>query len=144
MGRALSWCCGWNGFSDGTAAALSSAGPSRIPELVAVVPAAATTAKTAGDGAGFEWPALGGADHLDGDLQNDPADIPLLLEAAWSGLRLVGWATSVRCGDASGLLHSQPSPLIARVTGVRIHDLTACSLKPTAAKWGPICKPLCD
>jgi glycosyltransferase involved in cell wall biosynthesis len=68
---------------------------------------------------------------LDGDLQNDPADIPAMVEKLLTAdLDLVvGW----RKGRQDGLwLRLVPSrlanTLIRRVTGVRVHDY-GCSLK---------------
>ena len=67
---------------------------------------------------------------LDGDLQNDPADIPRLLAAIDAGYDLVhGWRR--RRSDAF-LTRTLPSRLanwlIARATGFPAHDL-GCSLK---------------
>jgi glycosyltransferase involved in cell wall biosynthesis len=67
---------------------------------------------------------------LDGDLQNDPADIPrMVAELEQRDLDLLqGW----RRHRQDGLLRRVPSrlanALIARVTGVRLHDY-GCSLK---------------
>jgi glycosyltransferase involved in cell wall biosynthesis len=67
---------------------------------------------------------------LDGDLQNDPRDIPLLLQAIAQGSDLVvGWRH-----DRQDKLVSRRVPsrianwLIGKVTGVPIHD-NGCSLK---------------
>jgi glycosyltransferase involved in cell wall biosynthesis len=66
---------------------------------------------------------------LDGDLQNDPADIPRLLEVIDAGYDVVsGW----RRDRTDGVLRRLPSRianwLIGRVTGVRLHDY-GCTLK---------------
>ncbi|MDH1271678.1 glycosyltransferase family 2 protein [Rhizobium pusense] len=68
---------------------------------------------------------------LDGDLQNDPTDIPLMVKALESRNLdlLVGW----RKNRQDGLfLRKIPSwianRLIGRITGVRLHDY-GCSLK---------------
>lgn len=67
---------------------------------------------------------------LDGDLQNDPADIPAMVEELRErGLDLlVGW----RKARQDGLLRRIPSRvanwLISHSTGVRLHDY-GCSLK---------------
>jgi len=68
---------------------------------------------------------------LDGDLQNDPADIPMLLETLeQQQLDLVsGWRHERKDNGVSRLLPSLlANLLIARVTGVRLHDY-GCSLK---------------
>ncbi len=67
---------------------------------------------------------------MDADLQNDPADLPRLLEKIREGYSCVsGW----RKNRKDALLHRKiPSwianSLIARLTGVRIHDY-GCTLK---------------
>ena len=67
---------------------------------------------------------------MDGDLQNDPADIPRLLEGLRGGADVVsGW----RKGRQDGVvLRKIPSwianRLIRAVTGIRIHD-QGCALK---------------
>jgi len=67
---------------------------------------------------------------MDGDLQNDPADIPHLLSVLGEGYDLVcGWRKHRK---DTLFLRKIPSRvanwLIGRLTGVRIHD-TGCSLK---------------
>jgi len=66
---------------------------------------------------------------LDADLQNDPADIPLLLDKLAEGYDVVaGW----RQNRKDNLIRKIPSAianqLIARATGVKLHD-TGCSLR---------------
>ncbi len=67
---------------------------------------------------------------LDGDLQNDPADIPLLLEKLEEGYDLVsGWRKNRQDASLTRILPSKIANwLIGRVTGVRLHDY-GCSLK---------------
>ncbi len=67
---------------------------------------------------------------MDGDLQNDPADIPLLLEQLEHGHDMVsGWRKDRK---DSFLIRKIPSKianrLICSITDVRLHD-TGCSLK---------------
>jgi len=66
---------------------------------------------------------------LDGDLQNDPADIPRLLELANSHDIVVGWR---RHRQDDFLTRKLPSVianyLLGVVSGVRLHD-NGCSLK---------------
>jgi glycosyltransferase involved in cell wall biosynthesis len=67
---------------------------------------------------------------MDGDLQNDPADIGRLVERLEQGFDVVcGWRRHRQDRVATRLLPSRiANLLIARVTGARIHD-TGCSLK---------------
>jgi glycosyltransferase involved in cell wall biosynthesis len=67
---------------------------------------------------------------MDGDLQNDPADIPRLIERLEQGYDIVcGWRRHRRDRYSTRLLPSRLANwLIQRVTGVPIHD-TGCSLK---------------
>jgi glycosyltransferase involved in cell wall biosynthesis len=67
---------------------------------------------------------------LDGDLQNDPADIPRLVEELRRGYDVVaGWRKSRQDGFVLRRLPSRiANRLIALVTGVKIHD-TGCTLK---------------
>lgn len=67
---------------------------------------------------------------LDGDLQNDPADIPMLLAKLNEGYDLVsGWRKKRQDAALTRLLPSKIANwLIGRVTGVKLHDY-GCSLK---------------
>lgn len=67
---------------------------------------------------------------LDGDLQNDPRDIPMLLEKIDQGYDLVhGWRKDRRDAWLNRRLPSQLANwLISRVTRFPIHDL-GCTLK---------------
>ncbi|MBR8831296.1 MAG: Dodecaprenyl-phosphate galacturonate synthase [Chroococcopsis gigantea SAG 12.99] len=67
---------------------------------------------------------------LDGDLQNDPEDIPRLLTALESGYDLVsGWRKHRQDDKLTRLLPSKiANNLIGKVTGVKLHDY-GCSLK---------------
>jgi glycosyltransferase involved in cell wall biosynthesis len=72
---------------------------------------------------------------LDGDLQNDPADIPRLLAKLDEGYDLVsGWRKDRQDAMVSRLIPSRIANwLIRRVTEVRIHDY-GCSLKAYRAE----------
>lgn len=72
---------------------------------------------------------------LDADLQNDPADIPLLLEKLTQGYDLVsGWRKKRQDDAVTRLLPSKIANwLIGKVTGVKIHDY-GCSLKAYRAE----------
>jgi glycosyltransferase involved in cell wall biosynthesis len=80
--------------------------------------------------AGFEVSRGGIVVTLDGDLQNDPRDIPALIERLEAGSDLVvGWRKDRQDGF---LLRRLPSilanKLIVLVTGAKVHD-TGCTLK---------------
>ena len=67
---------------------------------------------------------------IDGDMQNDPADIPRLLEVFHGGFDIVsGWRKNRKDGF---LLRTLPSRLanwlISRITSVHLHDY-GCTLK---------------
>jgi glycosyltransferase involved in cell wall biosynthesis len=66
---------------------------------------------------------------MDGDLQNDPHDIPRLLQRMDEGYDVVsGWRKN-RQDDAARVLPSKIANwIIARVTGVRLNDF-GCTLK---------------
>lgn len=67
---------------------------------------------------------------MDGDLQNDPADIPKLLEKIHEGYDVVsGWRKKRHDTFITRRVPSQcANALISQVTGVKLHDY-GCSLK---------------
>ena len=67
---------------------------------------------------------------IDGDLQNDPADIPRLLEDFRSGYDVVsGWRRDRKDGFLLRTLPSRSANwLISKITGVHLHDY-GCTLK---------------
>jgi hypothetical protein len=66
---------------------------------------------------------------MDGDLQNDPADIALLLEKIDEGYDVVsGWRRERQDNVVRRLPSRVANWLIGRVTGVRLHDY-GCTLK---------------
>jgi len=67
---------------------------------------------------------------MDGDLQNDPADIPRLLEKIEQGYDVIsGWRAHRQDALVTRILPSRAANwLIGRFTGVRIHDY-GCTLK---------------
>jgi glycosyltransferase involved in cell wall biosynthesis len=117
-----------DGSRDGTAAALRDR-CAATPELVAVL-LRRNYGQTAAMAAGFAASRGAVIVSLDGDLQNDPADIPLLLARLDEGFDLVsGWRHQRQDDTLRRLLPSHlANRLIARVTGVRLHDY-GCSLK---------------
>jgi glycosyltransferase involved in cell wall biosynthesis len=85
--------------------------------------------------AGFELATGKVIVTLDGDLQNDPADIPLLLSKLEEGYDLVsGWRIKRQDAALTRLLPSKiANIIIAKVTGVKLHDY-GCSLKAYRAE----------
>jgi len=67
---------------------------------------------------------------MDADMQNDPADIPMMLEKILQGYDVVsGWRINRQDPFLTRKLPSQlANGLISRVTGVRLHDY-GCTLK---------------
>ena len=86
--------------------------------------------QTAGLAAGFDVSRGEVVITMDGDLQNDPADIPAMLDKLNEGFDVVaGWRKSRQDGFVLRRLPSIcANRLIAFVTGVMIHD-TGCTLK---------------
>jgi len=86
--------------------------------------------QTAAMAAGFQACRGGIIVSMDGDLQNDPADVGRLVERLEQGYDVVcGWRRHRQDRVATRLLPSKIANfLIARVTGAHIHD-TGCSLK---------------
>lgn len=72
---------------------------------------------------------------MDGDLQNDPRDIPRVVERLDDGFDVVcGWRKNRQDTWLNRTLPSRIANfLIARLTGIRIHD-NGCSLKAYRAK----------
>jgi glycosyltransferase involved in cell wall biosynthesis len=117
-----------DGSTDDTAAVLRRQA-TLVPELVAVL-LRRNYGQTAAMAAGFDASCGRVIITLDGDLQNDPADIPMLLDQLEQGYDLVsGWRHQRQDHAVSRLLPSKiANGLIARVTGVKLHDY-GCSLK---------------
>jgi glycosyltransferase involved in cell wall biosynthesis len=86
--------------------------------------------QTAAMAAGFDRARGDVVVTLDGDLQNDPADIPLLVGRLDEGYDIAaGWRRKRHDGFLLRRLPSMAANrLIALVTGTRIHD-TGCTLK---------------
>jgi glycosyltransferase involved in cell wall biosynthesis len=91
--------------------------------------------QTAAIAAGFNYARSQAIVTLDADLQNDPADIPLLLAKLAEGYDLVsGWRKNRQDAALTRLLPSKIANwLIGRVTGVQLHDY-GCSLKAYRAE----------
>ena len=100
------------------------------PEHVRVISFRRNFGQTAAIAAGLDYSQGDIIILLDADMQNDPADIPMLLAKLDEGYDLVsGWRKN-RKDDA--LTRNFPSMLanmlISRVTGVELHDY-GCTLK---------------
>ncbi|WP_445636304.1 Glycosyl transferase, family 2 [Nostoc sp. DSM 114161] len=125
--------CVDDGSTDGSGEYLKQAAQTR-PDLKAVI-LRRNYGQTAAMAAGFHY-ALGKAIvSLDADLQNDPADIPMLLAKLDEGYDLVsGWRQKRQDGAVNRLLPSKIANwLIRRTTSVNIHDY-GCSLKAYRAE----------
>lgn len=86
--------------------------------------------QTAAMAAGFDQATGEVIIALDADLQNDPADIPKLLDKLAEGYDVVsGWRKNRQDKWLTRILPSQlANGLISTLTGVRLHDY-GCSLK---------------
>ena len=91
--------------------------------------------QTAAMAAGFDYARGEVIITLDGDLQNDPADIPVLMDKLNEGYDLVsGWRKHRKDNQVTRLLPSKIANwVIGRVTGVSLHDY-GCSLKAYRAE----------
>ena len=101
----------------------------QVPELVGVI-LRKNYGQTAAMAAGFDISCGEIVVTLDGDLQNDPKDIPLLINKIRDGFDLVsGWRFRRKDAAISRKIPSKiANRLIGKVTGVRLNDY-GCSLK---------------
>jgi glycosyltransferase involved in cell wall biosynthesis len=84
--------------------------------------------------AGFEYARGEIIVTMDGDLQNDPADIPKLIEKINKGYDIVsGWRINRQDSYARVLPSKIANRIISSTTGVRLHDY-GCSLKAYRAE----------
>lgn len=120
--------CVDDGSQDGTTALLGQLVP-KSQRLRAVI-LRRNYGQTAAMAAGFHYAQAPVIVTMDGDLQNDPADIPRLLAKLEEGYDLVsGWRQHRRDDRLTRLLPSKiANGLIGWVTGVQLHDY-GCSLK---------------
>jgi glycosyltransferase involved in cell wall biosynthesis len=117
-----------DGSKDGTTALLKRLAQERS-DLRAVL-LRRNYGQTAAMAAGFHHAKAPIIVTLDGDLQNDPTDIPKLLAKLEEGYDLVsGWRKKRQDAALTRLLPSKlANGLISKVTGVPLHDY-GCSLK---------------
>lgn len=117
-----------DGSTDGTAERLQKLSRD-TPELVVVV-LRRNYGQTPAMAAGFDVSRGHVIVTMDGDLQNDPDDIPRIINRLREGYDLVsGWRHQRRDKALSRKLPSRlANRLIGNVTGVRLHDY-GCSLK---------------
>jgi glycosyltransferase involved in cell wall biosynthesis len=91
--------------------------------------------QTAAMAAGFDYARGRVIIPMDGDLQNDPVDIPLLLAKLDEGYDIVsGWRKDRQDKEVLRKLASRlANRLIAKMTGVKLHD-SGCSIKAYRAE----------
>ncbi|MEO0968668.1 MAG: glycosyltransferase family 2 protein [Cyanobacteria bacterium J06639_18] len=120
--------CVDDGSKDGSAKLLKEQAEART-DLQAVI-LRRNYGQTAAMSAGFHHARGKAIVTLDGDLQNDPADIPMLLDKLEEGFDLVsGWRKKRQDAALTRLLPSKIANwLIGRITGVKLNDY-GCSLK---------------
>lgn len=118
-----------DGSTDGSVDVLSSLAE-KHPEHVRVVVFRRNFGQTAAIAAGIDHAEGGIIVLLDADLQNDPADIPMLLAKLDEGYDLVsGWRKDRKDNRFTRTIPSNlANGLISWVTGVRLHDY-GCTLK---------------
>ncbi|MBI3014873.1 MAG: glycosyltransferase family 2 protein [Candidatus Tectomicrobia bacterium] len=104
-------------------------------EQVKVIRLRRNFGQTAAFSAGFDYARGRIIVAMDGDLQNDAADIPALLKKIEEGYDLVsGWRVNRRDKKVTRILPSRIANwLISRLTGVPLHDY-GCSLKAYRAE----------
>ena len=122
-----------DGSEDGTTPLLKRLGQERHDLRVVIL--RRNYGQTAAMAAGFNYARANVIVTLDGDLQNDPADIPKLLAKLEEGYDLVsGWRQHRQDAALTRLLPSKIANwIIGRVTGVTLHDY-GCSLKAYRAE----------
>jgi glycosyltransferase involved in cell wall biosynthesis len=118
-----------DGSTDGSVAVLKSLAE-RDPEHTRAVLFRRNFGQTAAIAAGIDHSSGETVVLMDADLQNDPADIPMLLEKLDEGYDVVsGWRKDRQDTYLTRTLPSNAANwLISNVTGVRLHDY-GCTLK---------------
>lgn len=118
-----------DGSRDGSLAVLQGL-VKKDPQHVRVVVFRRNFGQTAAIAAGIDQARGETVVFLDADLQNDPADIPMLLAKLDEGYDVVsGWRKNRKDNTVTRTLPSMmANGLISWVTGVRLHDY-GCTLK---------------
>jgi dolichol-phosphate mannosyltransferase len=121
-----------DGSTDGTFGALTGLHAER--DNVRVVRLRRNFGKAAALAAGFEQARGDVVVTIDGDGQDDPAEIPRLLAKLDEGFDLVsGWKTRRRDPLARRTLSRLFNAVASRVSGIRLHDVN-CGLKAYRAE----------
>jgi len=116
-----------DGSTDGTLAGLE--GIQGRDKKVVVLSLRRNFGQTAAFAAGFDFARGDVVVTMDGDLQNDPADIPKLLELIKDHDLVSGWRKKRKDPFVTRRLPSMLANwIISKVTGVKLHDY-GCSLK---------------
>lgn len=117
-----------DGSTDGTFERLSRL--KRSDDNIKIIRFTRNFGQTAAMSAGFDYAMGGIIITMDGDLQNDPSDISLLIEKIEEGNDIVsGWRANRQDKTVSRKIPSKIANwLIGRITGVNLHD-SGCSLK---------------
>ncbi len=120
--------CVDDGSQDGSVELLRELA-SRRHDLIAII-FRRNYGQTPAMAAGFQYAQGKIIVTLDGDLQNDPTDIPILIAKLEEGYDLVsGWRKNRQDAALTRLLPSKIANwIIGQVTGVKLHDY-GCSLK---------------
>jgi glycosyltransferase involved in cell wall biosynthesis len=118
-----------DGSSDGSQAALEALSAAD-PQHVGVVELRRNFGQTAAIAAGIDHASGEIIILMDADLQNDPADIPMMLDKINQGYDVVsGWRKNRQDDFVTRTLPSRmANGLISAVTGVHLHDY-GCTLK---------------
>jgi glycosyltransferase involved in cell wall biosynthesis len=117
-----------DGSTDGSFSALKSVAAQ--DERVKVIRLRRNFGQTAAMSAGFDAASGAIIIPMDGDLQNDPADIPRLIKKLDEGFDVVsGWRSDRKDTFITRKIPSiLANALISRLTGVHLHDY-GCTLK---------------
>ncbi len=107
----------------------------RGDKRVKVILFASNAGQTAAMGAGVEHARGDVIIFMDGDRQNDPADIPRLLAKLDEGYDVVaGWRKERQDAFLRSALSRLANVLVSVTTGIKLHD-TGCSLKAFRAPF---------
>jgi dolichol-phosphate mannosyltransferase len=115
-----------DGSSDGSSELLDRLAAEHPP--VTVLHFDRNYGQSAGFDAGFKWSTGALISTMDGDLQNDPADIGVLLAYAKDYDLVCGWRTNRHDSLIRKISSRVANAVRSAVTGDRVHD-TGCSLK---------------